>query len=107
MGTPKRRGLVVAGGLAWQGLLMFSAAGDASTPLIGVPLSLTALHRLTLCLRTAATGFGILLADPFISAAGAVLWQSRIPPDLHGRVFGLTRIVSLAALPCAPLPRPS
>ncbi len=47
----------------------------------------------------AAVGFLMLLADPLINTCCAQLWQTRVPPDIQGRVFALTGMIAASSLP--------
>lgn len=85
VGLPRRPALLLVGALAAQGALLFLAAGPATVA------------------RIAGAGFAILLLDPPVSAASALLWQRHVPADLHGRLFGLTRCIALSAVPLGAL----
>lgn len=47
--------------------------------------------------------FAVLSLHPLIASALQTVWQRKVPPDLHGRVFAVRRMISLAAPPVAAL----
>lgn len=51
----------------------------------------------------AAAGFLFLFAVPIIFGCIQALWQSKVPPDLQGRVFAVRRMVAWSTLPLAHL----
>jgi DHA3 family macrolide efflux protein-like MFS transporter len=46
---------------------------------------------------TTAAGFGFFFCVPFVMAASQAIWQSKVAPDVQGRVFATQRIVAIAA----------
>lgn len=52
-------------------------------------------------LLIAAVGFVFLFAMPILLGANQALWQSKVPPDLQGRVFAMRRLVAWSTLPLA------
>jgi MFS transporter, DHA3 family, macrolide efflux protein len=48
-----------------------------------------------------AAGFVFLFAAPLLLGTSQVLWQSKVPPDLQGRVFAMRRLVAWSAAPLA------
>lgn len=42
-----------------------------------------------------------VFCTPIIASSSLALWQRKVPPALHGRVFALTRMVSMSAFPVA------
>jgi MFS transporter, DHA3 family, macrolide efflux protein len=49
----------------------------------------------------AVAGFVFLFATPLLLGTSQVLWQSKVPPDLQGRVFAMRRMVAWSTLPLA------
>ena len=43
------------------------------------------------------------LASPLINASNQAIWQSKVPPDLQGRVFSARRLIAWIANPLTPL----
>ena len=52
-------------------------------------------------LLVAAAGFVFLFALPLITGASQAVWQSKVEPDLQGRVFALRRMIAWSTLPLA------
>ncbi len=77
-GGPKRRIYGVLGFLALSGL--FIALGGV---------------RPSVYLATCA-GFGFFFCVPFVMAASQAIWQSKVAPDVQGRVFATQRMVAIA-----------
>lgn len=48
-----------------------------------------------------AAGFVFLFAMPLLLGTSQALWQSKVPPDLQGRVFAMRRLVAWSTLPLA------
>jgi DHA3 family macrolide efflux protein-like MFS transporter len=82
-GGPRRRILGVLGFELIASLLTAVAGLQASIPLI------------------TAAGFGILFCMPIINGSSQALWQSKVEPDLQGRVFAVRRMIAMAASPLA------
>jgi hypothetical protein len=82
-GGPKRRILGVFG---------FEMIAALLTPLLGL--------RPLVPLITAA-GFGIFFCMPIVNGSSQALWQSKVEPDLQGRVFSVRRMIAMAASPLA------
>jgi MFS transporter, DHA3 family, macrolide efflux protein len=49
----------------------------------------------------AASGFVMMLVLPILQTTSQVLWQTKIAPDVQGRVFALRRMLQQASLPLA------
>jgi hypothetical protein len=47
------------------------------------------------------TAIAVLICQPIISGSNQVIWQRKVPPELHGRVFSLQRMVTMSVLPIA------
>lgn len=43
------------------------------------------------------------LASPLINASNQAIWQSKVPPDMQGRVFSARRLIAWLANPLTPL----
>jgi DHA3 family macrolide efflux protein-like MFS transporter len=83
-GGPRLRIHGVLGFTFLQGLLMLLlAAAPPSVVLFGVG------------------SFGVLFAMPLIGGSSEAIWQRKVPPDLHGRVFSLRATVAGASLALA------
>src|SRR6185295_1298282 len=52
-------------------------------------------------LLIAAGAFIYLFAVPVLTGTSQALWQSKVAPDLQGRVFAVRRMVALSTLPLA------
>lgn len=77
-GGPKRRIYGVLGFLALSGL--FIALGGV---------------RPSVYLATLA-GFGFFFCVPFVMAASQAIWQSKVAPDVQGRIFATQRLAAIA-----------
>ncbi len=84
-GGPKRKIVGVLGGWMVSGLGMFFY-GMGSTPLIWIP---------AIILGT--------LAGPIINSSNQAIWQSKIPPDIQGRVFSVRRVLAQISAPVSML----
>lgn len=82
-GGPQRRMPAVLGFLALQGVMLLIGGLRASAVLIG------------------AAAFVYLFCMPIIYSSVQVIWQSKIPPGLQGRVFAIRQMVAMSALPVA------
>ncbi len=82
-GGPRRR---VAGVLAFalvQGLFFLLGAARPSALLVG------------------AGAFGVFFAAPLLEGTNEVLWQRKVPPSLHGRVFSFRATIPRLTVPIA------
>src|SRR4030095_13806140 len=88
-GGPRRRVAGLLGFLLLQGgILPFGGLGASA-------------------LLIAAGAFIYLFAVAILSGTSQALWQSKVAPDLQGRVFAVRRMVALSTLALASLlPRP-
>lgn len=50
-----------------------------------------------------AASFGFSFFGPMINSANQAIWQSKIPPDIQGRVFSVRRLIAQIAAPLAML----
>jgi hypothetical protein len=73
-------------GASIVGALFLSAVGlRASIPLLAV------------------CGFGFMITMPVINACSQAIWQSKVAPDVQGRVFAVRRAIAWSAQIVAPL----
>lgn len=73
-------------GMSIPGALFLSAVGlRPSIPLLAV------------------CGFGFMLTMPIINACSQAIWQSKVAPDVQGRVFAVRRAIAWSAQLVAPL----
>lgn len=49
----------------------------------------------------AAAGFGFSLVMPMSSGCSQAIWQSKVAPDVQGRVFSIRRMVAFSIMPLA------
>lgn len=80
-GGPKRKVPVVLMVMTFQGMLLFLGGVRPSAILIG------------------GAAFLFLLGVPVVNASSQAIWQSKVPPDVQGRVFALRRMLAGAGLP--------
>jgi MFS family permease len=83
MGTPKRK-IPALMGLIFLG---------------GVVIGLSGVYPSTILI--AANGFTMMFILPVLQATSQVLWQTKVAPDMQGRVFSLRRMLQQASLPAA------
>jgi MFS family permease len=84
-GGPKRRIFGVLGGSAWIGLCMTILGSQPSLMVIGL------------------AGFLMMLAMPVINGSSRAMWQTKVPPDIQGRVFSVRRVIGQFTSPIAAL----
>lgn len=82
-GGPQRRVYGVLGFCAIEGLLTIVMGAQASIPLIAV------------------SAFGMMICMPIVNGSSQALWQSKVEPDLQGRVFAVRRMIAMAISPLA------
>jgi len=51
----------------------------------------------------AVCGFGVMFCGPFSNACSQAIWQSKVAPELQGRVFAFRRTIAWSASIIAPL----
>jgi MFS family permease len=51
----------------------------------------------------AVCGFGVMFCGPFTNASSQAIWQSKVAPDLQGRVFAIRRAIAWSASIVSPL----
>jgi hypothetical protein len=84
-GGPKRRVFAMLGSGAWMGVTSILIGASPSLLLIGV------------------SGFLLMLALPILNANSVAMWQTKVPPDLQGRVFSVRRVIGAFTYPIATL----
>ncbi len=82
-GGSRRRVLTVVGGICMTGLGFLITASRLSAWVIGAGL------------------FFLMLFIPVASASAAVIFQSRVPPEVQGRVFSIRSLISTSMMPLA------
>lgn len=82
-GGPKRRVIGVVGFGALSGLAFSLVGLRPSIPLITV------------------AGFGFFFVLPILNGSSQALWQSKVPPDVQGRVFAVRRMIAQSMSPLA------
>jgi DHA3 family macrolide efflux protein-like MFS transporter len=89
-GGPKRRVYAVLGSGLWLGVFMMFIGARPSLLAIGI------------------AGFFLMIALPILNGSSRAMWQTKVPPDIQGRVFSVRRVIGqftnpLAALAAGPL----
>lgn len=82
-GGPKRRVMAVLGVILFQGVLL--VLGGLVESAIWI----------------ASIAFVFLVVTPIIQGCNQSVWQSKVAPDIQGRVFSIRRLISLSANPIA------
>jgi MFS family permease len=49
----------------------------------------------------AVAGFGIMITMPIINGSSQAIWQSKVDPDVQGRVFAVRRMIAMSMTPLA------
>lgn len=80
-GGPKRRMRGMMLGIAVSGLLVASMGLDDSVFLV------------------TAAAFGLMATVAIVNGTSQALWQTKVPPELQGRVFSVRRMVAQMAVP--------
>jgi DHA3 family macrolide efflux protein-like MFS transporter len=83
-GTKRKIYSLLGAGLV-DGLFLVAAGLRASIPLLAV------------------CGFGAMFTGPIINASSQAIWQSKVAPDLQGRVFAFRRAIAVSAGTISPL----
>jgi DHA3 family macrolide efflux protein-like MFS transporter len=84
-GVPRRRVAAILLFTLMQGLALFAGGLRPNTILITLG------------------AFVVLCGTPVVRACSEVLWQTRVEPDLQGRVFAMRRLIGGSTLPLAAL----
>jgi MFS transporter, DHA3 family, macrolide efflux protein len=82
-GGPKRKVYGILGFMLFQGAFMM---------LLGLRPSLVLM---------AVAGFGLMFCSPIVNGCSQALWQTKVPPDLQGRVFAVRRMIAWSTMPLA------
>jgi MFS transporter, DHA3 family, macrolide efflux protein len=82
-GGPKRR---------VHGVLGFLIIGGVFTMILGMTPSIPII---------AMAGFGMLFVHPIVNGSSQALWQSKVAPDVQGRVFSVRRMIAWSTMPLA------
>jgi hypothetical protein len=82
-GGPKRR---------IHGVLAFLMVGGGFTILLGWTAILPVM---------ALAGFGMLFVSPIVNGSSQAIWQTKVAPDIQGRVFAIRRMIAWSAIPIA------
>lgn len=90
------------------GTLVMSAWGGPKRRIHGVLgfLIISGLFSMLLGLRPsiplmAVAGFGMMFVQPIINGSSQALWQSKVAPDVQGRVFAVRRMIAWSTMPLA------
>lgn len=90
------------------GTLVMSAWGGPKRRIHGVLgfLIISGVFQMLLGLRPslvliAIAGFGAMFTSPIINASSQAIWQSKVAPDVQGRVFAVRRMIAWSAIPLA------
>lgn len=83
-GGPKRRVYGVIGGMVLSGLLGYALIGIS--PIL--PFWMLGSFLALFCM-------------PILNGSNQAIWQSKVPPDLQGRVFSTRRLIAQASIPIA------
>jgi MFS family permease len=84
-GGPKRRIYAVLGSAVWLSFFIMLMGARPSLPLIAI------------------AGFLQMLAIPILNGSSQAMWQTKIPPDIQGRVFSVRRVIGQFTYPIAAL----
>ena len=90
------------------GTLLMSAWGGPKRRIHGVLgfLMISGLFTALLGLRPwiplmAVAGFGLMFTLPIINGSSQAIWQSKVAPDVQGRVFSVRRMIAWSTMPLA------
>ncbi len=83
-GGPKKKVNGVLLGMALSSLLGYTVMGLASTPVFWV-----------------AGAFIMMAFNPIINGSNQAIWQSKVPPEMQGRVFSARAFIALVSQPIA------
>lgn len=82
-GGPQRRVYGILGFMILQGALLLLGGLRPNVPLV------------------ATAAFVFLFSPPIINGCSQAIWQSKIPPDIQGRVFSIRAMIAWSTLPLA------
>jgi len=100
---------VAGGGMLAGGLLMSVWGGPRQRARgIFIPLLLQGIALLIGGWRDsapliAASAFAFMLGFPILNACSQAIWQSKVAPEVQGRVFAMRQMIAMSALPLAQL----
>jgi hypothetical protein len=90
------------------GTLVMSAWGGPKRRIHGVLgfMIISGIFQAMLGLRPslalmAVAGFGAMLTLPIINGSSQAIWQSKVAPDVQGRVFSVRRMIAWSMIPLA------
>ena len=49
----------------------------------------------------ALAGFGMMFFMPIVNGSSQAIWQTKVAPDIQGRVFAIRRMIAWSAIPIA------
>ena len=75
-----------------HGVLAFLAISGVLMALFGVTSAIPVM---------ALAGFGLMFVMPIINGSSQAIWQSKVAPDIQGRVFSVRRMIALSISPVA------
>lgn len=88
------------------GTLTMSAWGGPKNRILGimVPACMMSFGIMVMGLRPsmvliAASGFIFMFFSPILNGSSQALWQSKVAPDIQGRVFAVRRMITMAIQP--------
>lgn len=84
-GGPQKRFHAVLGSSVWMGLCTMMLGAQPSLLLIGI------------------SGFLTMIVLPILNGSSRAMWQTKIPPDIQGRVFSVRRVIGQFTAPIAAL----
>ena len=88
------------------GSLTMSAWGGPKQRIFGVLGAMALMGLALLCMglipnpfAVGAAAFAVLFVVPFTYGCSQAIWQSKVPPDVQGRVFATQRMIAISAMP--------
>ncbi len=93
---------LLTGGLiltAWGGGKRHMRTILSLSPLLGIALLLIGIRPSVALIATGL--FSFFLVVPVINGSSQVIWQSKVEPDVQGRVFAIRRLIAQGTLPLA------
>ncbi|HSF43796.1 MAG TPA: MFS transporter [Thermoanaerobaculia bacterium] len=82
-GGPRNRVWLIFAALLFQGCVLFLGGVEPSIPLI------------------ALAAFGFMFTSPFVSGSNQAIFQSKVAPEIQGRVFGMAAFIVACTIPLA------
>lgn len=100
--------LAIGGGGLLSGSLLMSAWGGPRRRIRGIfifeivtGLCLILAGFVPAAWAIAVAAFVLYFSHPFIVGCNQAIWQSKIPPEIQGRVFAVRRVIAWSTLPLA------